>query len=466
MAEILVVDSGELGELLVALLGLHGRSAKRARSGEQALEMALADRPRLAIIENDLPDVSGMDIAELLRAEMDVIVVLTYASGLLAGADDVLRRRLSLMDASFARPFQSLSLVECAARLLGGTPPTSDAAPALPRTEPQKASRESPLSVDLPSSEGAPSMDDLPDDSPEDLDSGAAVPDGASAAPPLEEYIVHALAAPGDLWRKVNERRGLPREHTQASKPGTQAPLSPRALVDMLDAFHQSQTTGELWLTHGSAKRVLLFRRGIIVGARSNLEAEELSTIALGRGVLHHDDVAAVRHDVLSGDKRTIVDAILGRDLLPVGTLPALIEEQARRIALGAFTWRSGGMRVTLEGRGAREPVTAKVPVGDLILRGILLTEGDDALLAAAPDDARFAPASDSGYGLEDLTLTDDEARAVIALDGTRMMADLIRLFAPRMLARTIRGVAAGLLCLNLLRFDGRGTATRPVVQS
>ena len=66
MAAVLVVDSGELGELLAALLGQYGMAASRARSGEEALEIALAERPRVAIIEHDLPDAGGVDVAELL----------------------------------------------------------------------------------------------------------------------------------------------------------------------------------------------------------------------------------------------------------------------------------------------------------------------------------------------------------------------------------------------------------------
>ena len=53
----------------------------------------------------------------------------------------------------------------------------------------------------------------------------------------------------------------------------------------MLDAFHQSQTTGELWLQNGKARRVLFLRRGVIAGARSNVEGEDgyLDKVGLAR---------------------------------------------------------------------------------------------------------------------------------------------------------------------------------------
>lgn len=555
MADVLVVDSGELGELLAALLGQYGMEASRARSGEEALERALNERPRVAIIEHDLPDVAGVDVAELLRTELDTKVILTYAQGLVVEADEALLPRLAAMDASFARPFRSLTLVEEAARLLGvqlrtgagspgvTAPPERGAATgAVEEHEDEDDDEDEDLDDDddedgglaeqrrLSSMEGAP-VDDSADElvldvvvtpargvaspyapaaradrdaaetraegaarsvSEEDLalaalggprrefpsdeitrpgfviNTGEAPPASAAGpAPPLEELLQSShTTSPvppgslGDLWLKVKARRSAPsteRWHTTA--PGSEAPLSPRALADMLDAFHQSQTTGELWLSHDKAKRVLLLRRGVIVGARSNIDAEELTMLALKKGLLPPQVVGEVRMDVIDGRKRTVVEAIAARGLLDEARLRSLVEEHARRIALGAFTWQTGGMRVTLEGRAGREHMPVRVSVGDIIVRGILLTEGDEALRAAAPDDARFSPAADSGYGLEDLTLSADEARAVVAMDGTKTVRDLITLFAPVPSERTIRGLAAGLLCLHLVRFVGRGPA-------
>lgn len=553
MADVLVVDSGELGELLAALLGQYGMPASRARSGEEALERALNERPRVAIIEHDLPDVAGVDVAELLRTELDIKVILTYAQGLVVEADEALLPRLAAMDASFARPFRSLTLVEEAARLLGvqlrvgpSVAPTAHdggdhagANAGAPRDGDDRGDSggdddssngnngddNDDVSQRLSSMEGAPIDDEgdelvldvvvtpargLPSpyaiartpggarDAPvmtpmteEDralaalgeprrahdsdeitrpgfvINTGEAPPAGAAGpAPPLEEHLQHTghLQAPpgslGDLWRKVQARRAAPTtEKLDTAAAKRETALSPRALADMLDAFHQSQTTGELWLSHDKAKRVLLLRRGVIVGARSNIDAEELTMLALKKGLLAPEAAGDVRMDVIDGKRRTVVEAIAARAVMDEGRLRALVEEHARRIALGAFTWQSGGMRVTLEGRAGREHMPVRVPVGDIIVRGILLTEGDAALRAAAPDDARFSPAADSGYGLEDLTLSADEARAVVAMDGTKTVRDLITLFAPVPSERTIRGLAAGLLCLHLVRFAGRGPA-------
>lgn len=464
MSEVLVVDPGELGELLATLLGQYGMSAARARSGEEALERALEARPGVIIVEHDLPDASGADVAELLRMELGARVVLTYAQSLVADGNEALLARIRVMDASFARPFRSLTLVETVARLLGRQLKHEDST-ALPAA--------------LSSTEGAPI--DIDDESSQEISFDVAVtpPDdslvltevvapheGAGPAPPLTDVVAGERRpfSPGslaDLWERVKERRKSPVASRAPMMGGetSEGGLSPRALADMLDAFHQSQTTGELWLQSGHARRVLLLRRGVIVGARSNIESEELSVLGVRCGALSPEGAALVRKDVLSGGRRNIVEALLARGLLAEKPLRALVDEHVRRIALGAFTWQSGTMKVTIEGRAVREPLPVAVSVGEMIVRGILLTEGDDALAAAAPDDARFSPAGDSGYGLEDLALSADEARVVVAMDGTKTIRDLVTLFAPVPAPRIIRGLAAGLLCLHLVRFVGWGHA-------
>jgi CheY-like chemotaxis protein len=468
MAEVLVVEPGELGELLATLLGQYGMSAVRARSGEEALERALERRPSVVVVEYDLPDASGADVGELLRSELGCRVVLTYAQGLIAEADEELLRRIGAMDASFARPFRSLTLVETAARLLGRELQRGDdVAAAIPLSSTEGAPvTAAPFEGAAGSSLGAGIEDATSELSFEPAlvsSAGAALVTGEGPpveadgpAPPLKEKAPFSPGALGDLWQRVKDRRGAPVERKAPTDEGA---LSPRALADMLDAFHQSQTTGELWLQNGRARRVLLLRRGSIVGARSNIETEELSTLGLRRGALTPETADLVRKDVLGGARKTIVEALIARGLLPERALRGLVEEHVRRIALGAFTWQSGSMKVTLEGRAAREAVPVHVPVGDIIVRSILLTEGDEALRAAAPDDARFSPAADGGYGLEDLTLSADEARVVVAMDGTKTVTDLITLFAPVPAERTIRGLAAGLLCLHLVRFVGWGHA-------
>ena len=156
--------------------------------------------------------------------------------------------------------------------------------------------------------------------------------------------------------------------------------------------------------------------------------------------------------------QRQLRDGVVTTDLVAADVLKSVVDEQVRRIAIGAFSWPSGSYRLTLEGRATKEPLPVTVHVGDVVVHANMLTESDSALKKAAPDDARFAPVGDAVYGLEHLRLTPAEARVVIAMDGTKTIADLLLLMAPTS-ERVVRGLAAGLQCLHLAKFMGRGPA-------
>lgn len=500
--DVLVVDPGELGELLTTLLSQYGLSAARVQTGEQALGTALDARPTVVVIEAELADTSGLDLAELLQAELGCKIVLTHAPGLATndttppGLRDT-RSRVRALDAAFTRPFRSLALIEAVARLADkplirpDLPSTSSplmsvegeaieelidividdelieaaAAPALADDEVSFAG----LDVATRPPIGADDDDDVTDQIP--------LPESvreisAEAARPLAEVLdeeAHkkqsGAFSPGELaelWTRVKARRTAAATKgattSTSAGPDSEGSLTPRALADLLDAFHQSLTTGELWLESGAARRVLLLKRGVLTGARSNLVGEDLLSLSARRGALAVDDVKNVDQLVKSGAFKSAADAIIALDLLPERTLENLVEEHVRRVAIGAFGFREGRYRVTLEGRAAKEPVPAQVFVGDAIVHAMLLTESDASLEKAAPDDARFAPATDGAYGLEHLKLSPQEARVVIAMDGTKTIGDLIALCRP-LPARVVRGLAAGLFCLHLTRFVGHGPA-------
>ncbi len=450
MAHVLVVDPGELGELLCSLLVQYGMSAEHARTGERALELALQQPPAAVIVEQDLTDAPGIDVAELLRAELHVKAILTYSPQLAAQPDDALLARIAKLDGSFLRPFRSLTLVEFIAKLtnfeLARAPQTGDA-----RLSSQEGDADTspPIAVD----------DDLVLEVT-DVDEDAAVQPVGRAAAPLSARLSpnkRDAFAPGqltELWASIKQRRATP-----GRAPDPAGALSPRALTDVLDAFHQSQTTGELWLQNRLRKRVLYFRRGVITGARSNVEGEDVVALGFRRGHINAASVIALRDDMKSGAHKNVLAALAARNIVEHDTLVKLVTDHAREVATQAFLWSVGSFRTSFEGRATREPISAHVSVAEVVIRGILGSESDEALRQAAPDDARFTPASDAAYGLQEVALSDAMARVVVAMDGTKTIADLSTLFdhTPE---RIVRGLAAGLLCLGLVRFAGWGHAS------
>ena len=461
--DVLVVDSGELGELLATLVGRYGLTAAHVRSGEQALEMALAQPPKVVVIDAELPDANGLDVAELLRAELSARVVLTYPPSFPGSSETGVQLRIDALDGGFVRPFRSLALIDAVSRLAGRPIPHPGTAP-LSSSEGAQVGLVEPFELDeleVDVVDAAPPATDIIDLEGEVTDPDAQ-PFVVEPAPPLREVIASddraAAFSPGalaELWRAVKARRNTPTPPPTDSEGN----LSPRILGDLLDAFHQSQTTGELWIERGPARRVLLLRRGVVVGARSNIAGEDLLSIMKKRRALDDEAAARVIEAITAGEHRTVAEASLFLGFVPERSLRALAEEHVRRVAIGAFAWQTGRYRFTLEGRASHEPFPVQVQVGDIVVHAIVLTESDEGLRAAAPDDARFSPVSNSPYGLEHLGLSAQEARIVVAMDGTKTMRDLLMVFEP-VPERTVRGLAAGLLCLDLVRYAGRGPAS------
>ena len=134
---ILVVDDETtLRETLVEALELEGYRALAAADGREALALFRAERPDLVLLDLMLPELSGVEVCRIIRAESGVPIIMLTAKdaevdkvvGLELGADDYVTKPFSLREltarirAIFRRSEQSRD---------GG-----DAAPRRPRPRP------------------------------------------------------------------------------------------------------------------------------------------------------------------------------------------------------------------------------------------------------------------------------------------------------------------------------------------
>lgn len=120
MAHILIVeDEDNIAVALEFLLTRAGHSQKRLATGAGALEEIRANRPDLVLLDVMLPDVSGYEIIEAMRADpglQDVRVLMMTARG------SVVERKKGLelgADGFIAKPFELSELRDEMARLLG-----------------------------------------------------------------------------------------------------------------------------------------------------------------------------------------------------------------------------------------------------------------------------------------------------------------------------------------------------------
>lgn len=98
---LLVDDDPAFRELVRSLLARIGYPIVEAADGDEAVEMALADRPSLVLLDVDVPGISGYEVCRALRdtygEDLPIVFVsgrrteqLDLVSGLLIGADDYL----------------------------------------------------------------------------------------------------------------------------------------------------------------------------------------------------------------------------------------------------------------------------------------------------------------------------------------------------------------------------------------
>jgi DNA-binding NarL/FixJ family response regulator len=96
---LIVDDDAAFRELVRSLLARIGYAIVEAADGDAAVEAALADRPSLALLDVDVPGISGYEICRALRdaygEDLPIIFVsgrrteqLDLVGGLLIGADD------------------------------------------------------------------------------------------------------------------------------------------------------------------------------------------------------------------------------------------------------------------------------------------------------------------------------------------------------------------------------------------
>jgi CheY-like chemotaxis protein len=105
---ILIVDDNQhLRELLVTMLRFSGYEISQAASGSEALQKAVSAKPNVILLDIDLPDMKGADVAQAIRkqsasAHIPIIGCSAFLGGewrekaLHAGMDDYVEKPISL----------------------------------------------------------------------------------------------------------------------------------------------------------------------------------------------------------------------------------------------------------------------------------------------------------------------------------------------------------------------------------
>jgi CheY-like chemotaxis protein len=101
---VLVVDDYEdAGEIACMLFGLLGHTCRWASTGREALALAVAFAPDLALVDLGLPDISGYEVARELRQQSSQPLYLAAVTGS-SLAEDIARSFAAGFDEHVIKP--------------------------------------------------------------------------------------------------------------------------------------------------------------------------------------------------------------------------------------------------------------------------------------------------------------------------------------------------------------------------
>ncbi|HEY6098736.1 MAG TPA: DUF4388 domain-containing protein [Anaeromyxobacter sp.] len=391
---LLVAEDADLATLVAVAAARLGAEIVAVPSGRAALEAIARRAPHVAVLDLPLADVRGSEVlAALARVRVPAVAV----SGVYRGpraAEEV--RRLGACD-FFEKPFPVDALVGAVARALGVP------VPGLDEEARDEVTGSRPLR-------------------PEE------VPDGISAAPlpALDDGPVEGgPVAQVGLASPLPEAPRPPRPADDEGPPPARGDLAQTTVPRLLVAVHQGQATGALTVARGPVKKILVFETGAPVYAASNVAAERFGAICVRRGIVPQERLEALRRAAPPGARTA--DLIAEAGLLAPGKRTDLLAGQIRAVAWSTFEWRDGSYEFQL-GRPPAARVPLRLAMGDLVLEGILRTATLPRLRAELPPSIHLAPSPDPAFELYALGLRPKEAHLLSLADGTKSVADLVRL--------------------------------------
>ncbi len=391
---LLVAEDADLAALVRGALGRLGAKVQLVPTGRGALDALARRAPDAAVLEVPLPDVRGSDLlAALARARVPAVAMSGVYRGPRAAAE---LRHLGACD-FFEKPFAVDALARAVSHAIGAPEATGD------EEARDEVTGARPLGPD-------------------------EVPDGIAAASPLPALMdgpVPGAPAPRDGFSTPlpDDPRPRPAAVDDASPPPW-GELGWTPVPRLLVALHLGQASGALTVARGPVKKILVVERGAPVYAASNVGAERLGAICVRRGIVAADHLEALRREQPAA--RT-ADLLSAAGLLAAEKRVELVAGQIRAIVWSTFEWREGTYEFQL-GRPPASRVPVRIAMGDLVLEGMLRASTLPRLLAELPADVHLAPSPDPAFELYALGLRAREARVLALADGTKSVADLVRL--------------------------------------
>ena len=121
---VLIVEDNVLNmKLFSAMLSAQGYDVLQAPNGSSALDLAHVRHPDLIIMDLQLPDMSGLDVTRMLKADDDTRDIAIIATTAYALRGDEEKIRASGCDGYMAKPIAVSNLLDLIETLITRSPP-------------------------------------------------------------------------------------------------------------------------------------------------------------------------------------------------------------------------------------------------------------------------------------------------------------------------------------------------------
>ena len=120
---ILIVEDNELNmKLFNDLLQAHGYNTLQAKDGRVVVELTRKNRPDLILMDIQLPEISGLEITKMLKADDDLRSIPVIAVTAFAMKGDEQKIRNGGCDGYIAKPISVASFLQTVSRFLEPPP--------------------------------------------------------------------------------------------------------------------------------------------------------------------------------------------------------------------------------------------------------------------------------------------------------------------------------------------------------
>ncbi len=117
---ILIVEDNELNmKLFNDLLQAHGYNTVQTKDGRKALDLARENKPDLILMDIQLPEISGLEVTKMIKADEDLQAIPVIAVTAFAMKGDEEKIREGGCEGYIAKPISVPSFLETVEKFLG-----------------------------------------------------------------------------------------------------------------------------------------------------------------------------------------------------------------------------------------------------------------------------------------------------------------------------------------------------------